>query len=29
MAFLFSASVDYVEGNFLAVPGPAMNYDFS
>ncbi len=29
MAFLFTASVDYVEGNFLAVPGPAMNYDFS
>ncbi|MBD9468088.1 EAL domain-containing protein [Pseudoxanthomonas sp. PXM01] len=29
MAFLFTASVDYVEGNFLAAPGPAMNYDFS
>ena len=29
MAFLFTASVDYVEGNFLAAPGPLMNYDFS
>jgi len=29
MAFLFTASVDYVEGNFLAAPGPAMNYDFN
>ena len=29
MAFLFTANVDYVEGNFLAAPGPAMNYDFS
>lgn len=29
MAFLFTASLDYVEGNFLAAPGPAMNYDFS
>lgn len=28
MAFLFSASVDYVQGNFLATSGPAMNYDF-
>lgn len=29
MAFLFTASLDYVEGNFLAAPGPAMSYDFS
>ena len=29
MAFLFTANVDYVEGNFLAAPGPLMNYDFS
>jgi EAL domain-containing protein (putative c-di-GMP-specific phosphodiesterase class I) len=29
MAFLFSASVDYVQGNFLATSGPVMNYDFS
>jgi diguanylate cyclase (GGDEF)-like protein/PAS domain S-box-containing protein len=29
MSFLFTAAVDYVEGNFLAAPGPAMNYDFS
>lgn len=28
MAFLFTTGVDYVEGNFLATPGPAMNYDF-
>ena len=28
MAFLFTTGVDYVEGNFLASPGPAMNYDF-
>lgn len=28
MAFLFTTGVDYVEGNFLAAPGPAMNYDF-
>ena len=29
MAFLFTANVDYVEGNFLAAPGPLMNYDYS
>ena len=29
MSFLFTAMVDYVEGNFLAPPGPLMNYDFS
>jgi EAL domain-containing protein (putative c-di-GMP-specific phosphodiesterase class I) len=29
MAFLFTSGVDYVEGNFLAAPGPAMSYDFS
>ncbi|HSX64419.1 MAG TPA: EAL domain-containing protein [Pseudoxanthomonas sp.] len=29
MSFLFTAGVDYVEGNFLATPGPLMNYDFS
>ncbi|WP_454831429.1 EAL domain-containing protein [Pseudoxanthomonas wuyuanensis] len=29
MSFLFTAAVDYVEGNFLATPGPLMNYDFS
>jgi diguanylate cyclase (GGDEF)-like protein/PAS domain S-box-containing protein len=29
MAFLFTSGVDYVEGNFLAAPGQAMNYDFS
>lgn len=29
MSFLFTSLVDYVEGNFLAPPGPAMNYDFS
>ncbi|KRA44449.1 EAL domain-containing protein [Pseudoxanthomonas sp. Root630] len=28
MAFLFTTGVDYVEGNFLATPGPMMNYDF-
>jgi EAL domain-containing protein (putative c-di-GMP-specific phosphodiesterase class I) len=29
MSFLFGVSVDYVQGYFLAAPGPAMNYDFS
>ncbi len=29
MSFLFTAMVDYVEGEFLAPPGPQMNYDFS
>lgn len=29
MSFLFGASVDYVQGHFLAAPAPAMNYDFS
>ncbi len=29
MTILFSIGVDLVQGNFLAPPGPAMNYDFS
>lgn len=29
MSFLFTATVDYVEGNFLAEPSPQMTYDFS
>jgi EAL domain-containing protein (putative c-di-GMP-specific phosphodiesterase class I) len=29
MSALFSIGVDYVEGHFLAVAGPDMNYDFS
>ena len=29
MTMLFSASVDYVQGDFLAPPGPEMSYDFS
>jgi len=29
MSFLFTAGVDYVQGFFLAGPGPAMNFDFS
>ena len=28
MSVLFSIGMDFVEGNFLAAPGPAMNYDF-
>ena len=28
MTTLFTSSVNYVEGMFLAPPGPAMNYDF-
>ena len=28
MSILFSSGVDYVEGDFLASAGPAMNYDF-
>ena len=28
MSFLFASGVDYVQGNFLAPPGPTMNYDF-
>ena len=28
MSILFSSGVDYVQGFFLATPGPAMNYDF-
>ncbi|HRO27597.1 MAG TPA: EAL domain-containing protein [Luteimonas sp.] len=28
MSILFTTGVDYVEGHFLATPGPAMNYDF-
>ena len=28
MAILFSAGIDYVEGNFLAPAGPEMSYDF-
>ena len=29
MTLLFSAGVDYVQGDFLAPAGPDMNYDFS
>ncbi len=29
MSFLFSASVDHVQGYFLAAPAASMNYDFS
>jgi len=29
MSFLFTSGVDYVQGFFLAGPGPAMNFDFS
>jgi diguanylate cyclase (GGDEF)-like protein/PAS domain S-box-containing protein len=29
MSFLFTAGLDYVQGFFLAGPGPAMNFDFS
>ncbi len=29
MSFLFGASLDYVQGYFLAAPAAAMNYDFS
>ncbi len=29
LAQLYAASVDYVQGYFLAQPGPAMNFDFS
>ena len=28
MSVLFSMGMDFVEGNFLAAPGPAMTYDF-
>jgi len=28
MSILFSAGIDYVEGNFLAPAGPEMNYEF-
>ncbi|WP_101927620.1 MULTISPECIES: EAL domain-containing protein [Luteimonas] len=28
MSILFSADIDYVQGNFLAAPTPSMNYDF-
>ncbi|MCX7032893.1 MAG: EAL domain-containing protein [Arenimonas sp.] len=28
MSVLFSMGMDFVEGNFLAAPGPTMNYDF-
>jgi len=28
MSVLFGMGMDFVEGNFLAAPGPAMNYDF-
>ncbi|QCU72598.1 EAL domain-containing protein [Luteimonas yindakuii] len=28
MSILFSAGIDYVQGMFLAEPGPQMNYDF-
>ena len=29
MSFLFTANVEFVQGNFLASPAAAMNYDFS
>ena len=29
MTLLFSAGVDYVQGDFLAPAGPEMTYDFS
>ena len=29
MTMLFSAGIDYVQGDFLAPAGPDMNYDFS
>ena len=29
MTLLFSAGVDYVQGEFLAPAGASMNYDFS
>jgi len=29
MAVLFTSGVDFVEGRFLASPGPKMNFDFS
>ena len=28
MSILFSQGIDYVEGNFLAIAGPDMNYEF-
>ncbi|RPE82051.1 GGDEF/EAL domain-containing response regulator [Vulcaniibacterium tengchongense] len=28
MTILFSAGIDYAQGNFLAPPGPAMDYEF-
>jgi EAL domain-containing protein (putative c-di-GMP-specific phosphodiesterase class I) len=28
MSVLFGMGMDFVEGNFLAAAGPAMNYDF-
>ena len=28
MTVLFSAGIDYVQGHFLAAPGPGMNYEF-
>ena len=28
MTILFSQGIDYVEGNFLAIAGPDMNYEF-
>ena len=28
MSVLFAMGMDFVEGNFLAAPGPQMNYDF-
>ncbi|MDQ3056440.1 MAG: EAL domain-containing protein, partial [Pseudomonadota bacterium] len=28
MSNLFTSGVDYVQGNFLAGPGPEMNYEF-
>ena len=28
MTILFSNSIDYAQGNFLAMAGPEMDYDF-
>ena len=29
MTVLFTSSVDYIMGNFIAPPSPEMNFDFS
>ncbi|MNR64326.1 EAL domain protein [compost metagenome] len=28
MSILFGAGIDYAQGNFLAPPGPTMDYEF-